>query len=80
MLILTKYKDSTYSWTKIPYIFGPYSKAYTIAYTKWFLKMNRYQIDTGMKFLNDMDYDIVTYKNLQFDSVRKVNYTEIGKI
>ena len=78
MLLLTKFKDNTYCYTFEGYIYGPYSKSETIAIGKWMFKMSKYQLETGFKFF-EMDYDIVTYKNLQFDSVRKIDYTEFQK-
>lgn len=74
-LILTKYKDNTFTITVIPYIYGPHTKAEIYALALWQFKMNKNQVDTGFG-LFEIGYDIVTYKNLQFDSVQKIDYTE----
>lgn len=74
-LVLTKYRDNTYTITAIPYIYGPYSRSEITALAMWQFKMSKNQLDTGFS-LFEIGYDIVTYKNLEFYSTQKIDYTE----
>lgn len=79
MLLLTKFRDSTFCWTFEAYVYGPYTKTEAIAIGQWMFKMSKNQMETGFKLL-DQGYDIVTYKNLQFHGMQKVDYTEMTKV
>lgn len=63
MLVLTRYKDNTYSWVKDDKN-GVYnlSRAEAIAHGYWNYKIPKAEIMIGFEFTDRYDYDIIIFE------------------